>query len=54
MVFSEISANAQLRQLNPYEQAQFVTLHDASFNERKIQQFIDEKYSLKCSLPSIH
>ena len=54
MVLKEVSGNAQPRHLNPYERAQIATLHDTGLSELSIQKFIDEKYSLKCSLATIH
>ncbi len=54
MVLNEVSGNAPHRQLNSYERAQIVTLHDIDLSERGIQKFIDEKYLLKCSVSTIH
>ena len=54
MVLKEVSGNAQPRHLNPYERAQIATLHDTGLSELSIQKFIDEQFSLKCSLATIH
>ncbi|KAI9826252.1 MAG: hypothetical protein M1826_006674 [Phylliscum demangeonii] len=50
MVIKEASPN---RHLSPYERAQIITLHDAGFSGRKIQSFLQQKYSLHCSLSTI-